>query len=320
MAINRSNIAKELIPGLNSVFGLNYRNVDNEHGPLFEKENSVRSFEEETMFALFGTAPTKAEGASVTYDEARETYTARYVHETIALAFAVTEEALEDNLYDTFAKVRAKALGRAMANTKQEKAANIFNNAFNASFTGGDGATLVSSTHSTIAGNQSNTGGAVDVSETTLETALIAIDNYRDERNILLAAKAVSLHIPRNLQFTVQRILGSELGTTVAHVDANGADDATSSVIAATNKNDINAIRNLGFFPGGVHVNRRFTDTNAWFIRTDVTDGTKYFERKKLATATEGDFDTGNGKYKARERYSFGWSDWRQWYGASGSS
>lgn len=317
MAINRSNIAKELIPGLNSVFGLNYKNVDNEHLPLFEVETSMRSFEEETMFSLFGTAPTKAEGAAVTYDEARETFTSRYVHETIALAFAVTEEALEDNLYDTFAKVRAKALGRAMANTKQEKAANIFNNGFTAGFTGGDGATLFSATHTTISGNQSNTAGAVDLSETALENAFIAIDNFRDERNILITAKALSLHIPRNLRFTAQRILKSELSTTVNTSQASGFGAAGDGI---SNKNDINVIATQGFFPRGESINHRFTDTNAWFIRTDCVDGTKNFVRKKLGTATEGDFDTGNGKYKARERYSFGWSDWRQWYGASGSS
>lgn len=311
MAINRASIAKELLPGLNAVFGMEYGEVADEHAPLFETENSDRAFEEEVLFTGFGTAPTKGEGAAVAYDDAQESYTARYTHETVALAFAVTEEAMEDNLYDTFAKLRARGLARAMANTKQVKAADVFNNGFNATYIGGDGVQLFSASHPTIgAGNQSNTLGATDLSESSLESALITISKAKDDRGILIGLQAKSLHIPSDLAFTADQILNSTMSTSTATFGTDGI----------TNVNDINSIRNQGLVPGGFYVNRRFTDTNAWFIKTDCPNGAKMFVRAPLQTKMEPDFDTGNLRFKARERYSFGWSDWRGFYGASGSS
>jgi hypothetical protein len=311
MAINRSSIAKELLPGLNAVFGIEYTDVDNEHASLFDVENSDRAFEEEVLFTGFGSAPVKGEGAAVQYDDAQEGYTARYTHETISLAFAVTEEAMEDNLYDTFAKLRARGLARAMANTKQVKAADVFNNGFSSSYLGGDGVALLSASHPTVgSGNQSNTLGATDLSEASLETALITIAKAKDDRGILIGLQAESLHIPPDLAFTADQILNSTLSTTTV----------TNSTTGVTNTNDINSIRNQGLVPGGFFVNRRFTDTNAWFIKTDCPNGTKMFVRAPLQTKMEPDFDTGNLRYKARERYSFGWSDWRGFYGSSGSS
>lgn len=309
MAINRGNIQKQLVPGLNQVLGASYKEINNEHLPLFDVEKSNRSFEEETLMTGLGTAPVKTEGAGVAYDDMQEAWTSRYDHETVALAFAITEEALEDNLYDTFAKVRAKALGRAMANTKQVKAAAVFNNGFSATRPGGDNAPLFSTAHPTLtAGNQSNSV-STDISEAALETAVISISLYKDDRGILIGAMPKSLHIPPQLQFDAFQILKSDLSTT----------NATAGSTGITNVNDINALKGGGFFPGGIFINHRFTDTDAWFIRTDVPNGTKHFVRRPLATATEGDFDTGNGRYKARERYSFGWSDWRQWYGSAGA-
>ena len=314
MAINRSSIAKELLPGLNAIFGMEYGEVDNEHEPLYEVEQSDRAFEEEVLFTGFGTAPVKGEGAAVQYDDAQEGYTARYTHETVALAFAVTEEAMEDNLYDTFAKLRARGLARAMANTKQVKAADVFNNGFSTSYLGGDGVALFSASHPTVgAGVQSNTLGATDLSEASLETALITISKTKDDRGILIGAQAETLHVPSDLAFTADQILNSQM-TTVIGVNP------TTAANGATNQNKINSIRNQGLVPGGFFVNRRFTDTNAWYIKTDVPNGTKMFVRATLATKMEPDFDTGNLRFKARERYSFGWSDWRGFYGASGSS
>ena len=314
MAINRSSIAKELLPGLNAIFGMEYGEVDNEHEPLYEVEQSDRAFEEEVLFTGFGTAPVKGEGAAVQYDDAQEGYTARYTHETVALAFAVTEEAMEDNLYDTFAKLRARGLARAMANTKQVKAADVFNNGFSTSYLGGDGVALFSASHPTVgAGVQSNTLGATDLSEASLETALITISKTKDDRGILIGAQAESLHVPSDLAFTADQILNSQM-TTVIGVNP------TTAANGATNQNKINSIRNQGLVPGGFFVNRRFTDTNAWYLKTDVPNGTKMFVRANLATKMEPDFDTGNLRLKARERYSFGWSDWRGFYGASGSS
>jgi len=314
MAINRASIAKELLPGLNAIFGIEYGDVDNEHEPLYEIENSDRAFEEEVLFTGFGTAPVKGEGAAVQYDDAQEGYTARYTAETVALAFAVTEEAMEDNLYDTFAKLRARGLARAMANTKQVKAADVFNSGFNASYNGGDGVPLFSASHPTVGdGNQSNTLGATDLSEASLETALITISKTKDDRGILIGAQAESLHVPSDLAFTADQILNSQM-TTVIGVNP------TTAANGATNQNKINSIRNQGLVPGGFFVNRRFTDTNAWYLKTDVPNGTKMFVRAPLSTKMEPDFDTGNLRYKARERYSFGWSDWRGFFGASGSS
>ncbi len=309
MAINRANISKELLPGLNAVFGLEYGEVADEHAPLFETENSDRAFEEEVLFTMFGEAPTKAEGASVQYDTAQESYTSRYTHETIALAFAVTEEAMEDNLYDTFAKTRAKGLARAMASTKQVKAANVFNNAFSASYVGGDGVALVSTAHPTIGdGNQSNQIGTSAISVSTLETAVTNIHKLKDDRGILIGASPVSIHIPPELAFETDMLLHSA-----------GLPNGTVAYPTTSNQstpNDINPLRNMGLFPGGFAVNRRFTDTDNWFVKTDVPNGTKMFVRAGLATKMEPDFDTGNLRFKARERYSFGWSDWRQWFGA----
>ena len=305
MAINRASISKELLPGLNAVFGMEYGEVNNEHEPLFEVENSDRAFEEEVLFTGFGTAPTKGEGASVSYDDAQESYSARYTAETIALAFAVTEEAMEDNLYDTFAKLRAKGLARAMANTKQVKAANIYNNGF--SDTIGDGAAFFSASHPTISdGLQSNLLGAADLSEATLETALTTAQKTKDDRGILIGASVVSLHIPVDYWAVADKILSSPGNT------------GTSAASANPNTNAINAIRNMGMVPEGYYINRRFTDTDAWFVKTDVPNGTKMFVRSPLQTKMEPDFDTGNLRFKARERYSFGVSDWRGFFGSAG--
>ena len=312
MAINRASIAKELLPGLNAIFGIEYGSVDDEHASLFETENSDRAFEEEVLFTGFGTAPTKGEGASVQYDQAQEGYTARYTHETVALAFAITEEAMEDNLYDTFSKLRARGLARAMANTKQVKASDVFNNGFSSSYLGGDGVALFSSSHPTLTGNQSNIIGSSDLSESSLETGLIAISKVKDDRGILIGAQAVSLHVPTDLVFVADQILNSTMSTTIGV-------NPTDTSVGATNLNDINSIRNQGMVPKGFFVNRRFTDTNNWFLKTDVPNGTKMFVRAALATKMEEDFDTGNLRFKARERYSFGWSDWRGFFGANPS-
>ena len=307
MAINRASIAKELLPGLNAVFGMEYGEVNNELEPLYEIENSDRAFEEEVLFTSFGSAPVKGEGASVTYDDAQESYTARYTAETVALAFAVTEEAMEDNLYDTFAKLRAKGLARAMANTKQVKAANVFNNGF--SDTIGDGQAFFSTTHPTVGdGNQSNLIAASDLAESTLETALTNVQKIKDDRGILIGASAVSLHIPVDSWAIADRILSSP-----------GNTQASGGQAANPNINAINAVRHLGMLPEGYHINRRFTDTTSWFVKTDVPNGTKMFVRSPLQTKMEPDFDTGNLRFKARERYSFGVSDWRGWAGSLGT-
>ena len=307
MAINRADIAKELLPGLNAIFGLEYGMVDDELAPLYEVENSDKAFEEEVLFTMFGEAPVKSEGAAVQYDSAQESYASRYTHETIALAFAVTEEAMEDNLYDTFAKVRAKGLARAMGSTKQVKAANTFNNAFSASYLGGDGVSLISDSHPTIGdGNQSNKIGTAAISMTTLETAVTNISKIKDDRGIMVAASAMSVHIPPELAMETDMLLHSAglPNGTLAYPTGSYA------------PNDLNPIPNMGLFPQGFFVNRRFTNASKWFVKTDVPNGTKMFVRMPLATKMEPDFDTGNLRYKARERYSFGWSDWRQWFGA----
>ena len=304
MAINRASIAKQLLPGLNAVFGIEYGEVADEYSVLFEVENSDRAFEEEVLFTGFGTAPVKGEGAAVQYDNAQESYTSRYTAETIALAFSVTEEAMEDNLYDTFAKLRARGLASSMANTKQTKAADIFNNGFNTSFTGGDGQPMFSASHPTVGdGNQSNlvgSAGTVDLSEAALETALVSIQTIKDDRGILVGGNAVSLHVAPNNQFTADRVLNSPY-------QPNTAD------------NNINAINHQGMIPQGYMVNKRFQDADAFFIKTDVPNGAKMFVRAPLATKMEPDFDTGNLRFKARERYSFGWSDWRGYFGSQGA-
>jgi hypothetical protein len=301
--MNRAQFAKQLVPGLNEIFGTQYKSIDNEHTPLFDTETSDRSFEEEVMMTGFGNAPVKNEGSQVFFDTAQETWSSRYTHETVAMAFAITEEALEDNLYDKVGKMKASAMGRAMANAKQIKAANVFNNGFNtaAQFAGGDGQPLFSTAHPTLAaGTQSNRVSA-DLSESALENAFINISLARDDRGILIGTRAVSLHIPPQLQFVAHRILKSE-GRV------------------ATADNDTNAMKDMGLFSRGYSINHRFTDVNGWFIRTDVPNGTKMFVRAPLATKDDVDFLTGNMRYKCRERYSFGWSDWRQWYGSSGST
>jgi hypothetical protein len=301
--LTRAQFAKQLIPGLNAIFGTAYKSIDNEHAPLFDIEKSERSFEEEVLMTGFGTAPVKSEGDQVFFDTASEAWTNRYIHETVAMAFAITEEAMEDNLYGTTGKMKANAMGRAMANAKQVKAANVFNNGFssNSIYAGGDGQPLFATAHPTIAaGTQSNRVSS-DLSETALESALINISLTKDDRGLLIGAQAVSLHIPPQLQFVAHRILKSDLRVGTAD-------------------NDTNAMKDMGLFSKGYDVNHRFTDTNAWFIRTDVPNGTKMFIRAPLATKDDVDFLTGNMRYKARERYSFGWSDWRQWYGSSGST
>ena len=311
MAISRASIAKELLPGLNAVFGLEYGEVNNEHEALFEVENSDRAFEEEVMFTGFATAPVKGEGSAVSYDTAQETYVSRYTNETVSLAFAVTEEAMEDNLYDTFSKLRARGLARAMANTKQVKGADVFNNAFStaAAWVGGDGVAFCSASHPTVSGvNQSTLMAASDLSEAALETALTSIQKIKDYRNILIGASAESLHIPPDLWATADQILHSP-GTTTA----GGSGDGTYA------QHSINAIRHMGMVPNGCFVNRRFTNTNDYFIKTDVPNGAKMFNRVPLQTKMEPDFDTGNLRFKARERYSFGFSDWRGYFGSQGS-
>jgi len=299
MAINRASIAKELLPGLNAVFGIEYGEVNEEHKPLYEVESSDRAFEEEVLFTGFGGAPVKGEGAAVVYDDASESYTARYTAETVALAFAVTEEAMEDNLYDTFAKLRAKGLARSMANTKQQKAADLYNNGF--ATNQGDGVPMFSAAHPvTGTGTVTNITTAAAIAEATLEAAIIQIQKTTDDRGILVGAAAESLHIPTDLLFTADVLLN------------------TPGITASAN-NDINAVRHLGVIPDGFYVNRRFTDTNAWFIKTNVPNGTKMFNRTPLQTKMEPDFDTGNLRFKARERYSFGVSDWRGWFGNQGA-
>jgi hypothetical protein len=319
MAINRASISKELLPGLNAVFGLEYGEVNNEHEPLYDVENSDRAFEEEVLFTGFGNAPVKGEGASVVYDDASESYTARYTAETIALAFAVTEEAMEDNLYDTFAKLRAKGLARAMANTKQVKAANLYNNGFSAGTHAiGDGVAFFSNAHPTVGdGNQTNTGTGADLSEGSLESAITQIQKIKDDRGILVGASAVSLHIPTDLWATADQVLGSP-GSTNITAQTGGYPAPVANTVGVL-ANRINATRHMGMVPEGFYINRRFSDTNAWFVKTDVPNGTKMFVRTPLQTKMEPDFDTGNLRFKARERYSFGVSDWRGWYGNAGA-
>ena len=301
MAISRQQLVKELEPGLNALFGLEYKRYENQHLEIFDIENSDRAFEEEVMLSGFGQAQTKSEGAGVAFDNAQETYTARYTHETIALAFAITEEAIEDNLYDRIATRYTKALARSMANTKQVKAANVLNNAFNTNFLGGDGVELCSTAHPTIAGTYSNElAVSADLNETSLEQSLIDIAAFTDERGLKIAAKGMKLIIPSELQFTAERLM-------------------KSSGRPGTADNDVNAVASMGMIPQGYVVNNYLNDSDAYFIKTDVPNGMKMFERAPLKTAMEGDFDTGNVRYKARERYSFGFSDARGIFGSPGA-
>ena len=303
MAISRAQLAKELEPGLNALFGLEYDRYDNEHSEIFDEESSDRAFEEEVMLAGFSTAPSKSEGGAISFDDAQETFTARYSHETIALAFSITEEAIEDNLYDRLAGRYTKALARSMAQTKQIKAASILNNAFTAgSSAGGDGVSLLSASHPTINGTQSNLlSVAADLNETSLEQALIDIAGFQDERGLKIAVRGMKLIIPKELQFVAERVLNSNLRVGTAD-------------------NDPNAIKNMGMVPEGAVVNHFLTDTDAFFIKTDAPNGLKHFNRAAIKTAMEGDFDTGNMRFKARERYSFGFSDWRCLFGTPGAA
>ena len=294
-------LVKELEPGLNALFGLEYDRYENQHTEIFDTENSDRAFEEEVMLGGFANAAVKPEGQGVTYEDAQETFTARYTHETVALAFSLTEEAVEDNLYDKISTRYTKALARSMANTKQIKAANILNNAFNASFAGGDGKELCATDHPTLSGDQKNElSTAADLNETSLEQMLIDIADMKDERGMKIALRGMKMIIPVNLQFVAERLM-------------------KSAGRVGTADNDINAIKSMGMVPEGYVVNNFLTDTDAFFIKTDAPNGLKHFVRAPIRTAMEGDFDTGNVRYKARERYSFGWSDWRGIFGSPGA-
>jgi len=300
MAINRSQLAKELEPGLNALFGMEYARYEAEHAEIFDTETSDRAFEEEVLISGFGNAEVKAEGAGVRFDNASEGYTSRYTHETVALAFALTEEAVEDNLYDRLGARYTKALARSMANTKQIKAAAVLNNAF--STAGGDGKVLIATDHPLSGGgtlaNRATT--MADLNETSLEDALISISTFTDDRGLTIALRGMKLIVPPQLQFVADRLL-------------------SSPGRVGTSDNDINAIRNTGMLPDGYVVNHYLTDTDAFFIKTDCPDGFKHFERSPLSTALEGDFDTGNMRYKARERYSFGYSNFRAVFGSQGA-
>ena len=305
MAISRAQLVKELEPGLNALFGLEYNRYDNESAEIYVTESSDRAFEEEVMLSGFANADVKAEGQGVSYDEAQETYTARYTMETIALAFAITEEAIEDNLYDRLSSRYTKALARSMSNAKQVKAAAPLNNGLpsvtTGKFTSGDGANLFSTSHSTIAGNVKNTlTTQADLNETSLEQSLIDIAALTDERGLRIAAKGVKMIVPSANQFNAERILKSQGRTQTAD-------------------NDINAINSMGMIPQGYRVNHFLTDSDSFYIITDVPNGMKHFERTPLTTSMEGDFDTGNVRYKARERYVFGVSDYRGIYGVEGA-
>ena len=303
MAISRAQLLKELLPGLNALFGLEYARYGEEHKEIYETESSERSFEEETKLAGFGAAPVKNEGQAIAYDNAQEAFTARYNHETIALGFSITEEAVEDNLYDSLSARYTKALARAMAYTKQVKAAAVINNGFSGSYVGGDGVSLFSTAHPLVGGgtnsNRPTTGA--DLNETSLEAAVIQIAAWVDEKGLLIAAKPRKLIVPPALMFVATRLLDTSLRVGTAD-------------------NDINAIKNNGSIPEGYCVNHYLTDTNGWYLTTDVPNGLKHFERTALTNSMDGDFDTGNVRYKARERYSFGWSDPLGMFGSPGSS
>jgi hypothetical protein len=302
MAISRAQLLKELLPGLNALFGLEYARYGEEHKEIYETETSERSFEEETKLSGFSAAPVKNEGSAIAYDNAQEAWTTRYNHETIALGFSITEEAIEDNLYDSLSARYTKGLARAMAYTKQVKAASVLNNGFSSAFTGGDGVALFSAAHPLVSGgtNANTPTTQADLNETSLEAAVIQIAGWTDERGLLIAAKPKKLVIPPALQFVATRLLETELRV-------------------GTNNNDINAIKSNGAIPDGYTINHFLTDNNAWFLTTDVPNGLKHFVRTPLQNSMDGDFDTGNVRYKARERYSFGWSDPLGVFGSSGS-
>jgi uncharacterized protein YqgV (UPF0045/DUF77 family) len=302
MAISRAQLAKELEPGLNALFGLEYARYDDEAAQIYDTESSERAFEEEVMLSGFQTAPVKGEGTAISFDDAQEAYTARYTHETIALAFSITEEAIEDNLYDRLASRYTKALARSMANTKQVKGAATLNNAFDSSFTGGDGKELCATDHPLVNNNdlRNEPSTAADLNETSLENAIIDIAAFVDERGLKVSVRGMKMIIPPALQFVADRLLESTLRPGTAD-------------------NDINAMRNMGMLPQGYVVNHYLTDTDAWFIRTDAPRGFIHFERMPMSTKMEGDFDTGNVRFKARERYSYGYSDPRCVFGSPGA-
>ena len=300
MAISRAQLLKELLPGLNALYGMEYKKYEDEHSEIYETESSERSFEEEQKLSGFGAAPTKAEGAAISYDNAQEAFTSRYIHETIAMGFSITEEAMEDNLYDSLSARYTKSLARAMAYTKQVKAASLLNNGFT-TFNSGDGVTLFSASHPTVAGtvNANKPSVAVDLNETALEQAVIDIAAYVDERGLLIAARPRKLIVPPGLMFTATRLLQTEMRVGTAD-------------------NDLNALKSNGSIPEGYRVNHYLTDSDAWFITTDIPNGMKHFVRTAMQTGMDGDFDTGNVRYKARERYSFGCSDPLGMYGSTG--
>ena len=302
MAISRAQLLKELLPGLNALFGLEYARYGEEHKEIYETETSERSFEEETKLSGFSAAPVKNEGSAIAYDNAQEAWSTRYTHETIALGFSITEEAIEDNLYDSLSARYTKSLARAMAYTKQVKAAAVLNNGFSSSYPGGDGVSLFNASHPLISGgtNSNTPSTQVDLNETSLEAAVIQIAAWTDERGLLIAAKPKKLIVPPALMFTAKRLLDTELRV-------------------ATADNDINAIKQMGAIPEGYTVNHFLTDTSAWFLTTDVPNGMKHFVRTPLQNSMDGDFDTGNVRYKARERYSFGWSDPLGIWGSAGA-
>lgn len=303
MAISRAQLLKELLPGLNALFGLEYTTYQQEHKEIYETEKSECSFEEETKLSGFSAAPVKNEGSAIAYDNAQEAFTARYNHETIALGFSITEEAVEDNLYDSLSARYTKALARAMAYTKQVKGAATLNNAFSSAYVGGDGVSLISTAHPLVSGgtNSNRPATAADLNETSLENAVIQIAAWTDERGLLIAAQPKKLVIPPALQFTATRLLETNLRVGTAD-------------------NDINVLKNNGSIPQGYCINHFLTDTNAWFLMTDVPNGLKHFERAALANSMDGDFDTGNVRYKSRERYSFGWSDPLGIFGSPGTT
>ncbi len=303
MAISRAQLLKELLPGLNALFGMEYATYGEEHKEIYEVENSERSFEEETKLSGFSAAPVKNEGSAIAYDNAQEAWTARYNHETIALGFSITEEAVEDNLYDSLSKRYTKSLARAMAYTKQVKGAGVLNSAFSGGPTGGDGVVLCSTAHPLVSGGVNSNTFTVqaDLNETSLEAAVIQIAAWTDERGLLIAAKPRKLVVPPALMFVAKRLLDTELRV-------------------GTTDNDINALKAMGSIPEGYKVNHFLTDPNAFFLMTDVPNGLKHFVRSPLANSMDGDFDTGNVRYKARERYSFGWSDPLGVFGSSGST
>ena len=303
MAISRAQLLKELLPGLNALFGLEYARYGEQHKEIYETETSERSFEEETKLSGFSAAPVKNEGSAIAYDNAQEAFTTRYNHETIALGFAITEEAIEDNLYDSLSARYTKGLARAMAYTKQIKAASVLNNGFSASYVGGDGVALFSTSHPLTGGgvNSNRPATAADLNETSLEAAVIQIAAWTDERGLLIAAKPKKLIIPPALQFVATRLL-------------------ETSLRVGTTDNDVNALKNNGSIPEGYTVNNYLTDTSGWYLTTDVPNGLKHFIRTPLQNSMDGDFDTGNVRYKARERYSFGWSDPLGMFGSPGSA